>query len=852
MLSPKLKQQVSNLWDMFWSGGMTNPLTAIEQITYLIFLKRLEALDRERTQEGKPSLYGRRLHCELDHHPQDHIEVDQTLPPDAKHEDYAKCHGHGTSRWTYLRNLSAKTDAQTGRKITPYDHMNGYVFPWLRVLHDTLHQKNHNGNSRGVLGAPMEDAFFQFPKDKTAMFQNAIEMIDNLFKDLSRTSADDLMGDIFEYLLSEIETSGKNGQFRTPRHIIRFLIELIEPELGQRIIDPTAGTAGFLINTIQYLQKYYTSKENYVLEWDGTPHRTIRDRIDERDWQQCMHGQYFVGYDNDRTMVRIGWMNMILHGIDNPSVVLRDTLGRSLSRDESRMYDRVFANPPYTGTVDKNDLYLEIDRFPKNPRRATEAITNKTELLFTWLILDLLIPGGNAAVIVPEGVLFGSTGAHKELRRQLLFNHLLEGVISLPAGVFQPYTGVKTSVLVFEKGGDLTAKGRPPRTESVWFYEVASDGLSLGAKREPTYADNDLWDALRKFHEFRALVGTGVSLTYHSQHQNEKPLSALALSLDYYQPTLYDARWRLVDDKLINLFPQLKGLINQELGIDELFDFPVPTDPKEIERQILEQQAPRIARLYQRRIDATTARLVKQKQTQRSARDAFDRDLRELDQLFRGRIDAWLEHKKQFKNNPTFGRDRLQPLFDEVSKAARESIPSSVEQVINHCGLFAQEIPQAPEIDWSEEVSSIVREFAKLDGYDIKLRTIPVDKRPGTLPESKSWSAPVRELLQNDDWVSADGKIHGSHDEHGNVRTEYLQDSSLYEDEELNIIKKEFLDPACIEANDYNLSAGRHKPFTPPQVAYEPPAQLIRELQDIEGEIITRLGKLLAMVEGRE
>src|SRR5262249_15900109 len=155
-----------------------------EQITYLIFLKRLEALDRERTQEGKPSLYGRRPKCELDHHAKDDVEAEQTLSVDAKEEDYWQCKGHGTCRWSYLRKLSTTVDAQTGRQITPYDHMNGYVFPWLRVLHETLHQKNHNGNSKGVLGAPMEDAFFQFPKDKTAMFQNAIGMIDNLFKDL--------------------------------------------------------------------------------------------------------------------------------------------------------------------------------------------------------------------------------------------------------------------------------------------------------------------------------------------------------------------------------------------------------------------------------------------------------------------------------------------------------------------------------------------------------------------------------------------------------------------------------------------------------------------------------------------
>src|SRR5581483_11284734 len=326
MLSPKYKQQVSDLWDMFWSSGMTNPLTAIEQITYLIFLKLLEeVVEEERIEAGKPSLYGPRPHCELDHHPQDGVNPNQSqeAQPAA-----SGCPGHNTCRWSYLRRLSTTTDTKTGRNITPYDHMNGYVFPWLRVLHDTLRSFNHNTNSSQMLSAPMEDAFFQFPKDKTALFQKAIDAVDNLF-DVSAVSASDLMGDIFEYLLSEIQTSGKNGQFRTPRHIIRFLIGLVKPRPGQKLIDPTAGTAGFLINDIQYLKQLCTSEENYVFEWGGTAHRLICDKVSDEVWHEYMSGEYFVGYDNDRTMVRIGWMNMILHGIEDPHILLRDTLGKS-------------------------------------------------------------------------------------------------------------------------------------------------------------------------------------------------------------------------------------------------------------------------------------------------------------------------------------------------------------------------------------------------------------------------------------------------------------------------------------------------------------------------------------------
>ncbi len=358
MLTPKLKQDVQKLWDMFWSSGMSNPLVAIEQITYLIFLKRLsQKVDAERKIQGRPSIFGRRPNCELEHHEFDKRDVDQTLPAGADPELYKNCQGHGTCQWSYLRLLS-DISTETQQKITPYEHMNRYVFPWLRVLHTTLQSTNHaeNGDS-SLLNAPMEDAFFLFPKEKTAVFRRAIEQVDNLFQNISQYDENDVMGDIFEFLLNEIQASGKNGQFRTPRHIIRFMSELITPELGMRVLDPTAGTGGFLIDTMQYLRKQWTSPENVLLEWDGSPHRLVRDLVttddDEKLWQTSFDGKNFVGYDNDRTMVRIGWMNMILHGIENPDFRLRDTLSKSLEPDESNSYDRILANPPYTGTIDK-------------------------------------------------------------------------------------------------------------------------------------------------------------------------------------------------------------------------------------------------------------------------------------------------------------------------------------------------------------------------------------------------------------------------------------------------------------------------------------------------------------------
>jgi type I restriction enzyme M protein len=853
MLTPKLKQDVQNLWDRFWSGGMTNPLTAIEQITYLIFLKRLsQKVDEDRRSQGRPSLFGPRPNCELEHHPEDEYKTNFTIPTHVDAKIYENCPGHATCRWAYIRDLSNFTSAETQQTITPYEHMNRYVFPWLRVLHTTLASANHTTSSEAnILNAPMEDAFFQFPKEKTDTFRRAVAQIDSLFQNVSQHDESDLMGDIFEFLLSEIQTSGKNGQFRTPRHIIRFMNELVKPELGMRVLDPTAGTGGFLIDILQYLRKQWTSPENYLLEWDGTPHRLIRDLIvteeDEKKWQKGLDGNNFIGYDNERTMVRIGWMNMVLHDIENPGFKLRDTLSKTMPVEgESNSYDRILANPPYTGTIDKDDLNENSSRFPRNPKKIKEPITNKTELLFTWLILDLLQPGGMAAVIVPEGVLFGSTGAHKTLRRQLLFQHELHAVISLPAGVFNPYTGVKTSILVFKKGGGIeqgvSIKGQPPRTERVWFYEVKNDGYSLDAKRTPDYARNDIWDALAKWPE------------------------RITESLAYHQPVIFKARWRRIDDKMLKIFPELRSgwEPGTEWGIHELFSNqlfnesqyelePTP-NPDLITQRVSDVQRPRILRLFQLRLEATEAQVKARINNGRGKRDPFDQGLRDLEQLFNSKMEEMLENNRgDYKNNPIYARDALKPLITEALAGSREQMADYAKRAAsaNNVGLFAQDsepTSELLEIDWEPQVETIVREFARIDGNDIMLRTPELSVNAEPLEESKSWIAPVRVLRENPEWH--DGL--GSHDEQGRVRQEYLDDPSIYEDESENIIKKDYLDPNCIESNDCNISVGRYKPFKPSTVQYEPPAKLIRELQGLEAQIMTRLDHLLEMVEGRK
>jgi type I restriction enzyme M protein len=333
MLSPQLRKKVFNLWTMFWSSGMTNPLVAIEQITYLLFLKQLEALDAQRTLGDKPSLYGVRPNCKLPH-------------PD----NPAECTGHDFCRWSHIT------------KDPTHELFSQYVFPWLREL-DTIFAEFSNGGN-GEIASPvgqgiMTDAYFQFPRDKVATLESAIKTIDALFPE-TNWQLNDLMGNIFEYLLSEIRTSGKNGQFRTPRHIIRFMVELLDPQPGERLIDPASGTGGFLFSTIQHLRKQVTPSDELRLEADGTPHRLRRG---DAAVEPYLSGEYFTGYDNDRTMVRIGWMNLILHGVGNPFIVRLDSLGKSFPDYESGKYQLVLANPPFTGHVDKGDLHKT--RFPR-------------------------------------------------------------------------------------------------------------------------------------------------------------------------------------------------------------------------------------------------------------------------------------------------------------------------------------------------------------------------------------------------------------------------------------------------------------------------------------------------------
>jgi type I restriction enzyme M protein len=318
----------------------------------------------------------------------------------------------------------------------------------------------------------MKDAVFLIPK--ASLLQEAVSIIDNI--NLSAQNQD-VQGDIYEYLLNELKTSGKNGQFRTPRHIIRMIVALVDPQIGQKICDPACGTSGFLINAYEYLLKQNTSEEMIEYDSEGIAHNLVGDKIHDKKKWDILRRQTFYGYDNDSTMVRLALMNMILHGIEHPNIMYSDGLSKAFQQKE--MYDAILANPPFTGSIDESDIN---DKF--------KIKTTKTELLFIELFHNLLHKGGKAGVIVPNGVLFGSSNAHKEVRKMLLETCQLEAVISLPSGVFQPYSGVGTAVLVFTKGG---------KTDKVWFYDMKADGFSLDQKRDFIDGKGDIPDIIKKF-----------------------------------------------------------------------------------------------------------------------------------------------------------------------------------------------------------------------------------------------------------------------------------------------------------------------------------------------------------------
>ena len=841
MLAPHIKKKVDELWNRFWAAGLTNPLVAVEQITYLLFLKRLEDIDRKRTERGQRSIYALT--------PDEQAQLDAA--PEKDREALRQKLDASSCRWSYIRQ----------EKTNP-THLIEKVFPWLRTIDQRL-ASNEEGTELASLQGRMADAYFQLDPNKGKVLSDAIDAIDQLFARAGEGSAaQDIMGDTFEYLLSEVATAGKNGQFRTPRHLIRFMVELLDPEPGQRVIDPAAGTGGFLFSTQQYLMRKYSAQENLVLEWDGTPHRTDGAAATPEQYAAIHNGANFVGLDNDRTMARIGWMNLVLHDVTDPHLLQGDSLskreGKAKLKEllEPGSYQFVLANPPFTGTVDSGDLEPDTVLFPRiggGGKKKDESITNKSELLFLWLMLDLLDTGGRCAVIIPEGVLFGNTDAHVRLRRELLVEHVVEGVISLPGGVFQPYTGVKTSILIFRKvtrrdNKQSLPSNAAPLSEYVWFYEVEEDGYSKDAKRTARPGQqNDLWDALEKF---KAWIGHGRS----GAQRNEKKL---------LQPSFHKERWRqalLRDtaDKLTPAGEAFSALLDTSMwdgqvwGIHELFP-ELPVDPKDAERQIRNVASQALGELAHRHFAAVTKpvweawrsggskkkfdpqkALTDWQKALKPAQQAFNRATRDVQSFFESEDSAAL------------------PLWKEITKDAVSACLSFYEHIIRDAPNL--QIIDKPEIvDLDLEMQAIARGVAKLDGFDVTLRSLAIDQVT-ELKAAKHWVVPVRDWLRNDDWKSVDGQLIGSHDADGLVRPAYVEAmlaDGLYDDK--GVLKDSLLDPDCIEAREWNLSASQYKPFDFTQLKSDKSvAELIDALKATEQDIIQGLDKLLSMVEGRE
>jgi type I restriction enzyme M protein len=412
MLDNNLKSKINKLWDKFWSGGLSNPITAIEQMSYLIFMKRLEDEDNKREQEA--SFTGERY--------------------------TSMFKGHEDCKWSKWTTLPAE-------RIL--DHVRDKVFTFMRNL----------GDGDSLYKEYMKGANFGIPT--ASLLIEAVNIINDMH---IKEQNQDTQGDIYEYLLSELTTAGKNGQFRTPRHVINMMVDLANPKIDDKILDPACGTAGFLVNAYQHILESNKKEGVSVL----TPKQ-----------KKILDEESIYGYDIDETMTRIALMNLMMHGIKKPDIYIANTLSDSEPRISENTYDIVLANPPFKGSLNEAEI---SDRF--------RIKTKKTEILFLELMYQSLAPSGRCAVIVPEGILFGNSKAHKAIRELLLTRCRLDAVISMPSGVFKPYAGVSTAVLFF-------TKGEP--TEKVWFYKMEADGYSLDDKRTFVDGKGDIPDILDKF-----------------------------------------------------------------------------------------------------------------------------------------------------------------------------------------------------------------------------------------------------------------------------------------------------------------------------------------------------------------
>ncbi|MCH5270779.1 MAG: SAM-dependent DNA methyltransferase [Lachnospiraceae bacterium] len=487
MITGELKNKIDGLWDIFAAGGLVNPLEVIEQITYLMFIHDLDDSDNLRAKES--AMLG--------------------LPYESIFSEKVEI-GERTIEGSQLK-WSVFHDFPAGRM---YSVIQEWVFPFIKTLHS---------DKNSAYSKYMDDAIFKLPTP--LLLSKVVDSLDEIYHLMAEAKDMDIRGDVYEYLLSKIAQSGRNGQFRTPRHIIRMMVELMQPKPDDIICDPACGTSGFLVTAGEYLKEKH--KEDIFFNKQKKDHYM---------------NHMFFGYDMDRTMLRIGAMNMMTHGVESPFIEYRDSL--SDQNPDKDKYSLILANPPFKGSLDADSVSGDLLKVCK---------TKKTELLFLALFIRMLKVGGRCACIVPDGVLFGSSTAHKAIRKELLEEHRLEAVISMPSGVFKPYAGVSTGILIFTKTGH-------GGTDKVWFYDMTADGLSLDDKRTPV-AENDISDIIERFHNRdkemdRARTEKSFFVPKQDIVDNDYDLSINKYKQIEYTPIEYPAPKEIMD-KILELDAQI-------------------------------------------------------------------------------------------------------------------------------------------------------------------------------------------------------------------------------------------------------------------------------------------------------
>lgn len=492
MVTGELKNKIDGLWDVFATGGLTNPLEVIEQITYLMFIHDLDVTDNKKAKD-----------CAMLGLPFKSIFSDQVQIGERSIDGQQL-------KWSVFRDLPANK---------MYEIVQEWVFPFIKNLHS---------DKNSAYSKYMDDAIFKLPTP--LVLSRVIDSLDDIYALMGQSTETDIRGDVYEYLLSKISTAGRNGQFRTPRHIISMMVEIMNPQPNDIICDPACGTGGFLVGASDYLQKNYRN-----------------DILMNKENREHYMNHMFHGFDMDRTMLRIGAMNMMTHGVESPFIEYRDSLSdQNLDKDK---YSMILANPPFKGSLDADSVSADLLKV---------ANTKKTELLFLALFIRMLKIGGRCACIVPDGVLFGSSNAHKQIRKTLIENNRLEAVISMPSGVFKPYAGVSTGILIFTKTGY-------GGTDKVWFYDMKADGYSLDDKRTQV-KENDIPDIIERFKHLEKEIDRKRTEQSFFVDKEEIVKNDYDLSINKYKEVVYEKVEYPPTNEILAEIESLNNEINKNIA----------------------------------------------------------------------------------------------------------------------------------------------------------------------------------------------------------------------------------------------------------------------------------------------